>query len=308
MTARPVNSFPAPLWLLPLTYALWCLVNLAVLAAGDLAIDRESPPLVLSLSVLFFVLLASSATAAFAIYLEPVFRGARALRIGFLLATLVIGCGLYLYSSQAGPAPAWAACFGSANLLVAAMLLGTWMVEALKRPAELVLVCVVMSLADLFSVLKGPTREIVQGLESYYHSGMKGPAPIGEYLLVKVAVPGFSLPVPVFGVADWVIVAFLSSASMKFGMNDNLAGTSLTAMAQGKKPGLFFPVGALGLLLAMLLAQGFNLPLPALPIMAAVFLTFILTRYPRARNLAGSDWYILLGASGLLAGLIALPL
>ncbi len=137
---------------------------------------------------------------------------------------------------------------------------------------------------------------------------MEGPAPIGEFLLVKIAVPGFTLPVPVFGVADWVIVAFLVSASMKFNMNDNLAGPGLTAMAEQQKPRLFFPVSALGLLLAVLLAQGLGLPLPALPIVAAVFLAFILIRYPASRHLAGSDWYILLGASGLLAGLIALPL
>ncbi len=308
MLAKAVKRTTAPLWFVPLAYLLWSLFSLAVLAVGELAFDSAPPPPILSVSVIFFILLASLATGFFAIYLEPTFRGARALRIGFLLVTLGIGCGLYFFSGQSGPGPAWAACFGSANLLVAAMLLGTWMVEALKRPAELVLVCVVMSLADLFSVLKGPTREIVQGLESYYQGDMQGPAPIGEYLLIKIAVPGFTLPVPVFGVADWVIVAFLVSASMKFNMNDNLAGPGLSAMAEQRTPRLFFPVGALGLLLAVLLAQGLDLPLPALPIVAATFLAFILIRYPASRHLAGSDWYILLGASGLLAGLIALPL
>ncbi len=133
MTATSAKKSPPPLWLLPLTYVLWCLFNLAVLAVGDLAFYSEPPPLVISLSAIFFVLLASLATAFFAIYLEPVFRGARSLRIGFLLGTLAIGCGLYLFSGKTGPGPAWLNCFGSANLLVAAMLLGSWMVEALKR-------------------------------------------------------------------------------------------------------------------------------------------------------------------------------
>jgi len=65
------------------------------------------------------------------------------------------------------------------------------------------------------------------------------------------------------------------------------------------------PVAASGLILAVLLAQGLNIFLPALPVVSLVFLGYILFRYPHTRDLRYSDWLAILLVSGIAAGLAA---
>jgi hypothetical protein len=163
-----------------------------------------------------------------------------------------------------------------------------------------------MTAADLFSALAGPTREVVSELHAYYQGGMEGPVPAAEFLLIKIAVPGFESLVPLFGVADWIMVVFLAAAAAKFRMNDNVAGPGLGSMVEKGRPRLYVPVAASGLILAVLLAQGLNIFLPALPVVAMVFLGYILFRYPQVRALRYSDWAAILLVSGIAAGLIAI--
>jgi len=66
---------------------------------------------------------------------------------------------------------------------------------------------------------------------------MLGAPPFVDYLLVKIAMPGFEALMPVFGISDWIIIAFLSAATCKFNMNDNLIGKSISEI---KKTSVFF--------------------------------------------------------------------
>ncbi len=276
---------PALLWLASL-YAFWG--GSAFLA--DLAGAGEGPSRAMTAgSSIGHILLAAWVTSRFAAVSEAWIGGRPRLRTALLLALAVAGAVLAFLPGEAGP---WRAALGSANLLALALVLGTWLSAPLTRPAELVPVCAVMSFADIYSVLRGPTAYLAEGIEQYYRGGMEGPAPIGDYLLVKVAVPGLEAPMPLFGVADWVIVVFLASAALKFGMDDVEAGW---------RPGL--AAGAAGLLLAVGLAQGLGLFIPALPVVALVFLGVTMVREPQVLRLVRSDW-VCLGAAGVVLGVL----
>ncbi|BCR05027.1 hypothetical protein DESUT3_20960 [Desulfuromonas versatilis] len=209
---------------------------------------------------------------------------------GTLLAMLGVGVALALLPEGAEP---WRSALGSANLLAFALVLGTWLAGTLRRAAEIVPVCVVMALADIYSVLRGPTRYFAEGIAEYYRAGRRGPAPLVDYLLVKVAVPGLAAPLPVFGVADWIAVAFLACAAARFDLDQVEAGPW--------RPGLL--AGAGGLLLAVLLAQGLGVFLPALPVITLAFLGVALARDPGVRRLVRSDW-ICLGVAGVVLGVL----
>jgi hypothetical protein len=285
-------------------YLSWVGASLLVLLLGS-SPPADSFDLAVPAAVVCFVVLASVGAAVFLIGLEPHLHGRRWLRVLLLLTTVLMGVGLYFLGRSPGGPGNLALIVGSSNLLVFAALLGSWMVAPLTRPAEIVPVCVVMTAADLFSVLAGPTREIASDLRIFYEGGMEGAAPAAESLLIKIAVPGFERLVPLFGVADWIMVVFLAAAVAKFGMNDNLAGPSLGSMLERRRVSFYVPVAASGLILAVLTAQGLDIFLPALPVVSVVFLGYILFRYPQARLLKYSDWVAILLVSGIAAGLIA---
>lgn len=50
--------------------------------------------------------------------------------------------------------------------------------------------------------------------------------PLADILVLKISVPGQENLLPVFGVADWIIVAFRAASVAKFNLNDNIAGNS----------------------------------------------------------------------------------
>lgn len=294
--------------LLPLAviYFLWCLVSFSVLNLGRILVkDEDLLRIVDPVSVVFFIALASTVTTVFAVHQEHHLKHVRGLRHFLLLLTVAVGTGLFIFVRKTGNTNSIIFIIGSANLLVFANLIGSWIVTPLKRPAELVLVCVVMSLADLFSLMGGPTKEIVKSIDTYYKGAMKGLPPAGDFLLIKIAVPGFDKVMPVFGVADWIIVAFLSAAAVKFGINDNLAGRSLGGMVRNGRLSFYLPVAVLGLTVTVFLVRILGVFLPALPVIALFFLTYILVRYPKARMLKRSDWVLLILFSCVMVGLFA---
>jgi uncharacterized protein YqgC (DUF456 family) len=77
-------------------------------------------------------------------------------------------------------------------------------------------------------------------------------------------------------------------------------------MVEKGRLSLYVPVAASGLILAVLLAQGLNIFLPALPIVSLVFLGYILLRYPQTRALKYSDWLAILLVSIIASGLAAI--
>jgi hypothetical protein len=256
-----------------------------------------------SVSVFVCVMLALMLMSLFIVYAGPVLNKSLRLRL-FLLAISGAAGGLCFWLGHMGFKGEWIGILNTTNLLLFANLVGTWMTAPLKRPGELLPLCVVMALADIFSLMAGPTYDIARTVEDYYKTGMKGAIPAGDFILIKIGVIGRLGLMPVFGVADWIIVVFFSTAAAKFGMNDNLAGKGMDKMILQENISLYFSAAASGLLAAVFLAQYLNTFVPALPLVAALFLGYIMVRYPEARRINKREWTLALGAVLIMGGLI----
>lgn len=295
-----------PLIAFSASYLLWVSFSALTLEAGKaLPAGGTHPSILVPVFLVVFLILASLITAVHLIYAEPALKRRPGLRAGFLLLTVGVAVGLYFGVRITGISHPILFMIATANLLVFANLLGAWIVAPIQRPAELLPLCLIMSLADLFSVAGGPTKKIAETLDTYYKSGMKGPAPIADFIIIKIAAPGLDRLVPVFGLADWVIVAFLCAASARFGMNDNLAGKSMEAMVRERRPAPYLPVAVAGLLLAMGFAHYSGLFLPALPVVAFCYLLYGGIIYPPLRRPRRSDWKLMLITLLLMGGLLA---
>ncbi|MDD9302948.1 MAG: hypothetical protein HUK40_11670 [Desulfobacter sp.] len=245
--------------------------------------------------ILGFVLLAAWVSRVYMIRIDPRIQGQGALRTKVLAACFFIFAAGYGWVVLTGERSNVLTCVLTLNLVLFASVLGSWLAVSLKRPAELVPVCVVVSLADLFSVFAGPTRNFAENISGYYEGGMKGIPPLVDFFLLKMPLPGSDLFLPVFGVSDWVVIVFLCACAEKFKMNDSLVGK------QGR---LYFPIACLGLCLSIFSAWWGNLFLPALPFISLGFAGVMAVRYPEMRKLTKAEIRPMLGFSALLIGLI----
>jgi hypothetical protein len=281
-------------------YGLWWLAALAIQTLGA-PLRALGPHFGPAAAVLATVWIASLVTAAFIVHLTPRLHNCPRHRIALMVASVGVALLFWLFQRFGGGIHSLLAPLGTANLVVFACLVGTWLPDGLRRPAELVPVGVLMALVDAASVLVGPTRRIAESIETYYKGGMAGPLPAGDVLLVKAAFWGSDGLLPIFGVSDWIMVAFLTAAAVKFDLNDNLAPTPLGAMTRRGRMGLFFPVAAAGLTLAVWLAQFSGRAVPALPLVAMAHLGWCLLRYPHTRRLSAGDRRLLVGMLALAA-------
>lgn len=202
---------------------------------------------------------------------------------------LPIGCTLliwlWLYWNGHLRQPGfWGSVAGSANLLVFASLFGAALSSAIKRMAELVPICVTAAAADITSVYGGPTKDIAASLGHYYEQGMAGAPPLADFIVIKAVLPGYQIPVPLFGLTDWIFLALLSAAMLRLGKDDNI----LPARGGGAGT-LYLPPAACGLYISILAAQITGLFLPALPAIALSFLLFALISCGRLPQLTRSD-------------------
>jgi len=307
LVKRSKNSDIMARILIPLTamYGIWIVLSLVILWAGFLLPDASAyESIISSLSLIFFLALAASLTAIFIIYAEPELKERHNFRKILLLITGCLNIVLFLFVRKTGHTYSIVYIINTANLLIFGTLLGTWIVTPLKRPAELIPLCVIMSIADLFSVVSGPSEKIAETIEKYYKSGMQGPAPFSDFILIKCVILGLEKPMPVFGLSDWVIITFFAAFSVKFAINDNITGKSLDTMVKEKKIYFYMPVTVVGLITTVFLAHYLGIFLPALPVIAAFFLCYIMIKYPKTRQLTKADIKILLVSSGIMFSLM----
>jgi hypothetical protein len=172
----------------------------------------------------------------------------------------------------------------TANLLFAATIVGAGLSSAVKRVAELVPICVTAAIADMMSVLQGPTKEMIESISTYYQEGMTGTPPLVDFIVIKFGIPGFEVPMPLFGVTDWVLVVLVSSAMIRLQKNDNLFGNF-------EHPGnvLYFPVAAAALFVGLVVAQITNSFIPAMVFIAIFFLLFLLIKLKVYKEMRKTD-------------------
>lgn len=174
----------------------------------------------------------------------------------------------------------------STLMLSLASLLGVVMARGVKHPSELVPVCVVAAWADLCSLAGGPTRVMVGQISEYYSTGQQGAAPLVDDLLIKTAVAGHRLPVPLFGIADWIIVAFLSAAFIRLNL---WPGPQLPRFLSRPDLAVSFKslhVAPFGLWLALVVAHLSGRFIPGLVPICVIALVWVLVRYPQSRRLS----------------------
>lgn len=304
MTPVSIRSIPARAYLpAGAVFMLFSLVPLGLLAVGPVSFGGALlARLLVPLSALVFIVILSFACAVFTLYQEPFFSRFPGLRRLMILGTLSLGVGLGLLVWHVAIPREALYCLASANLVIFALLLGNFLVSGLNKPSEIVPVCIVMSVADLLSVFAGPSKQMIEGIDVFYRDGRVGPVPWSDFLLVKIAVPGVDHLLPVFGVADVVILAFLVAAAYKFGLNDNLLGRRLDGKGGRRNLLLWFPAAGAGLGFALLVAHGFNMFLPALPVIALFFLGYTLPRHPKMRLLRRTEWAVVLISLAFLSG------
>ena len=202
-----------------------------------------------------------------------------------------------LFTLRFQPLPAvlsfWRDACTSATLLLLGTVLGAWLIKGLQRPTELVPVCLVMACTDLLSVFAGPTGRLMQDVSDFYRTGAGGPPPLGDFFLVKFALPGGFHLTPVFGISDWIMVAFLSAAARRFNLEDNLLPSR----------SVHIPLALAGLLLAVSLARAFGWLMPALPLVSLVFLTGISLRQSQLWHLSQREWRLVCSIGGIVLSL-----
>jgi len=168
--------------------------------------------------------------------------------------------------------------FRSALLLLVATVTGAAMARYIRRLWEIVPVCLVMTLADFYSWLYGPTAGFTQAIQQYYQAP-DGAPPLVDMILVKLAYPGASTLLPSFGLSDWIMVVFFAIVAARHEVNDNLLGSTGEKQARQGKIGRYLPVSVVALFLAMILAQTTGLFVPALPVIAMVMMVWYSLRY-----------------------------
>ncbi len=208
--------------------------------------------------------------------LQPEDRGR-----GFYLfwGTVLLGT-IWLANRLLFPAP-WgvpAAALKSALLLFSGSIVGAALARYVRKLWEILPLCLAMSLADFFSWMFGPTANFAADIERYYLKP-EGPPPLIDMVLVKLAVPGTSSLAPVFGLSDWIMVSFFVIVACRHSIRDNLLGPAVEVLIDKKQPGLYLPVPAAALILAVVLAQSSGLFIPVLPFIALCMLLWLAVRH-----------------------------
>ena len=245
-----------------LFYGAWVLSCLVVLQVGLLVPVAMAAP-VSYVFILTMLLGMAYLSRRYKVGVEPYLQPSTPLRLFFLgFCTLLFGIS-YTAVAVWGMRSNVISSLHVANLLFFACVLGHWLAVPLKRPAELIPVCLVMSLVDLYSVFKGPSKQLTNTLAAHYDSGQPGSPPVVDFILIKLPQPGQETLMPAFGVVDWVVIVMLSAAAAKFGIQDNVLS---------RLKGLYFPLAGVGLIVTVVAARELGLYLPVLPAIALCFL------------------------------------
>ncbi|HKJ64980.1 MAG TPA: hypothetical protein VJ969_06235 [Desulfopila sp.] len=228
-----------------------------------------------------YVFLASSLSRM--LISEVVKSGSRHVVGSLLMALLLFVPAAVLSRGMVSPPPILAG-VQTALLLFGATVLGAVLSTAVKRVGELVPLCCTAAIADLTSVAFGPTSVMVADISSYYTGGMVGPPPLVDSIILKAGMPGYAVPVPLFGVTDWILVSLLSASLLRLRKSDNLLPQKFWAWGPA-----FFSAAAMGLYAGLFIAWTTDVFIPAMVAIVLVFLALLVWRYDVFRKMEKKD-------------------
>ena len=189
------------------------------------------------------------------------------------------------------------------TLMGLAVPVGYWIGERMEKITNLIPLAIAMSLADIFSVFQGPTKVIAHNLETHYekkaaiaaHGGAHVAeqlaalkAPLADYIIVHFPIAGTHETVPILGIGDFVVLAFLFRA----------------AWVHHVSPRLVFAAAAGSIFVALFCTNVLGMALPALPFIAIGTISVLFLCVPRLRQLDRQEVVLSLVVVGLFGALI----
>ncbi|MCH7471889.1 hypothetical protein IIA79_02945 [bacterium] len=122
--------------------------------------------------------------------------------------------------------------FTGLGILMIALPVGYWIGDRMEKVTNLVPLAVAMSFADIFSVYQGPTKRVAedlmayqsdvastmaevtqaQGVEAAREAAAVIAAPLADYIMVYVPIAGTGAAVPILGIGDFIVLAFIFRA------------------------------------------------------------------------------------------------
>jgi hypothetical protein len=190
------------------------------------------------------------------------------------------------------------------GLLLMALPVGYWIGDRMEKVTNLIPLAVAMSLADIFSVYQGPTKEIAAQIGEYHErvnaaaaaggadAVARLKAPLADFVLVHFPIVGFGTTSPVLGVGDFVILAFLYRA----------------AWVHHISPTLMLVSSFLSIVVTLCVGYYFNMPLPALPFIAVGTLAGLWLKDARIRRLDRQEIVLSFAVVGIFGALIGAKL
>lgn len=199
------------------------------------------------------------------------------------------------------------------GLMAVALPVGYWVGDRLEKVSNLVPVAVAFACADIFSVMQGPSRRVVEELaehqleveaaridaaanlppelarEAADKAAAAIRAPLADYVVVHVPMPGTGSSVPILGIGDFIIVALLLRAAWLYGLSPlAIAVASLVSIT-----------------VALAVSQLVGAAIPALPFIAVGVVGYLVVVNPRVRRLSRQEIVLSIGVVLLFAALIA---
>lgn len=194
------------------------------------------------------------------------------------------------------------------GLLAVALPVGYWIGDRMEKATNLIPLAVAMSLADIYSVLQGPSRVVGEKLLTHYDEvaarvsqlGSEATpqqiaeatavlrAPLADFIVVHIPLAGLRSTVPVLGIGDFIALGFLFRAAWLHRLNAR--GIYISAL--------------LAIVAALATSLLSHRVIPALPFIALGVIGWLLISTPRLRRLDRQELLLTIGVAALFAMLM----
>jgi hypothetical protein len=263
-------------------YFLWTCINVLIYflpISHDVA-GQYSSPLIIGIVGVYLVVASSLAYTL----INNISSCKRYEVAGHLIFVVLVMALAVMYSQMHGETGVIFASLTTANLLVGATIVGSLLSTAIKRIGELVPVCITAAVADATSVTMGPTKSFATQIASFYEGGRQGPVPLVDFIIIKAVIPGFEIPLPLFGVTDWIFLILLSAALIRLGKTDNIL-----VIRGNVGRYVFVPITMVALYTGFIIAQLTGIFIPAMVFITSFFLVFLVFQYELHKKIRRVD-------------------